>query len=179
MSKSTAVTMPQSKDECAAAIAKLALTEKKIENWQTTLSEIIANAAGRIEEQIVPLREQRDALEACIQSFSETRRNELTEGGSRKYHDFTTGRVGWKIGSMKLSYPADKESLIINALIANGLSDCVKKSESVDKAALKKKSRDELKKIEGVSLKRDPESFYIKPADVQIDREADAVGEAT
>jgi len=169
--------MPQTKEQCADAIAEIAKIQSKIDIRQTALDESIATLTQNTEEQVAPLRLEAQALEAAVQSFCETRRSDLCKGKA-KSHKFTTGVVGWKAGGVVVNVEEGKEAEIIAALKLRKQGAALKTTTRINKNAVKNFTAELLSKIPGLSKSVNPETFYIKPHVITVDREAEVQSEA-
>ena len=161
--RSPAVAMPQSREECAGHIAVLAGIEAEIKVVEADTETRVSEAHASAEEDLKPLREQAEALRAQIQAYCETRRDELTDGGSRKTVKFGTGEVSWKLGRAVVTYAPEAAEQIMQALREAGHDDCIRTRTDIDKTAVKRLHADDIAAIDGLTVETSPESFAVKP----------------
>lgn len=170
--KTAAVSVPQNKEDCASAIAELARIRASIDLRQTALDESIAAMTANTEAQIAPLRDKYQVISVAVQSYCEARKKELLKGKA-KSHKFTTGVVGWKSGTVVIEIEKGKEADIVSALKLRKQTAALKHTIAIKKDVVKGFSADLLAKIPGLSKKVNPDTFYIKPHAIVVDREAD------
>ena len=159
--------MPQSREECAQAIAEFSRQQAALEIIETDLDKKIAKLNELAEAKASVVRTKRDALSQVIQSFCEVNRSELTKGHRRKFFDFTTGRVQWNAGLVRAKV-TDKAALL-HTLTVHNLKHCFKVEQKPLLGEIKKLSPSVFKTLRGVTVMRNPEMFSIRPFEGKVD----------
>lgn len=169
--KQVAVKLPQSREECAELIAKMARLDLRETMIQAVLDESIERATAGAEDQAAEVRLAREGFLKAVQSYCEVNKKELTKDGKQKTFKFTTGKVNWKKNADVVTVEKGQTSEIADMLTKMKQTQCLKTSVSLVKTELKKLSPDQLKKLDGVSIKPGDESFTVTPNSLPADFE--------
>jgi len=156
--------VPQTREDAVWAIGRIGTLRREIEQQKAFAAEAIRLAGEKFETDIAGLASELAEHEQGVQTFCEARRLELTREGKVKYHDFGTGRVGWKLRPPSVSVRAVET--VIEACKKVGFLQFVRTKEEVNKDAMLSEP-DKARLIAGVTIKSEGEDFVIEPAELE------------
>lgn len=148
------------------ALAEIASLDNAINQIDTESAEIINKAKADAEAKSRVLIERRDDLIIAMKDFSDSHREEIFADG-KKSRDFTNGTIGYKKCPDKVEVSEATAQLLCDA----GFEHCVKVTKEPVKAALKKFSKDQLKKFQ-INLIPGEDTFYAKASEITIPKPA-------
>ncbi|MDL2327494.1 host-nuclease inhibitor Gam family protein [Ruminococcaceae bacterium OttesenSCG-928-A11] len=144
----------QSWDDVDAALCKIRKAEHRIAKEQLALDKAIIAATEKSAEAVKPFQDEVKELGLHIKEFV-TANREALDGKTKKLN---FGSTGFRL-STKLVVPRGKEPDVIAALVAMGLDDCVKVTETIRKDVLKQKPQDVILAA-GAYMKPSDEFWY-------------------
>lgn len=156
--------VPSNKDECAADINKIGTVSRQIAVLQAAMNDEIAAITDRYTGQFTPFQEQLKQLQAGVQMFCESTRDELTHGGKTKSAAFVTGTVQWRQRPPSVS--ARGVDAVIDALKQFGLMRFIRTKEELNKDAILNEPA-AVAGIAGLSIKSGVEDFVIQPFEIE------------
>jgi phage host-nuclease inhibitor protein Gam len=158
------VPVPLSREEAAAALARIGVIEARIAARKAVADEAVREAgeayAKDTEQLLAELKDTRAGLEA----WCEAHRAELTAGGRAKSCELGTGRVGWRSRPPKVRLARGVgEEAVIDACKRLGLVQFVRVREEL--------ARDVMladpglaRTVAGVTVAGEGEDFFVEPA---------------
>lgn len=155
----------QTQDEVALAIKQIGDLEREQVRLSTQQADEKAAVDEKYTAQLTALKEQVKPLKKAVQTFCETRRLELTNGGKQKTAYFTTGEVQWRAKPPKVGISSMAK--VIENIKNLGLFQFLRVKEEVNKEALLADPNN-AKAIAGVSIRENEEEFVIKPNDEEV-----------
>lgn len=156
---------PQSREECAEAIAELGRKQREAAAIKARADDEASIIQERLEEDRAPLLDQIAELEQGIESFCAANRDRLTDDGKTKTVVFATGEVKWRFRPPKVSVRGTEAVL---AAIKDGgkkLGAFMRVKEEINKDAMQA-DPDLARTIRGVSIKSAGEDFVIEPTEI-------------
>jgi phage host-nuclease inhibitor protein Gam len=157
----------ESIEACAAAIAELGGLDRELAKRQSDLDAEVAKLKAKAEASAEPVKQIRAKLEAAIEAFCVTKRAELTDGGTRKFGEFTSGKVGWRQGQPKLEVDPERLNAIIAALEVKRLKRLLRYKVELDARAILKEP-DKIKGLKGIRILPAAERFWIEPVELPL-----------
>ncbi len=155
----------QTQDEVAMAIKQIGDLERE----QVRLSTLQADEKAAVDEkytaELTALKEQVKPLQKAVQTFCESRRLELTNGGKQKTAYFTTGEVQWR--AKPPAVVAKGIDSILESLRNLGLFRFIRTKEELNKEAMLAEP-EVARSISGVTIREGVEEFVIKPNDEEV-----------
>jgi phage host-nuclease inhibitor protein Gam len=160
-----AAPVPQSKDDCAAAIRHLGDLQRIYERERADLNDLVAAATADRQPTLQALTDQMEALRTGIQMWCEARRVELCGEGDRhgKTVNLVTGDVAWRQRPPSVSVRGNDAA--VDTLHRLGLGRFVRTKAEVDKAAILAEP-DAVRGVQGITVVTGLEDFVITPFEV-------------
>ena len=159
--KLTNIPAPQTDDEAADYIEFVGQYQRTLRSLSDDLKVATAKPKKEYEEKAEPLKIQLKEKLDGLEKYCAAHRDRLTEGGKRKFFDFKTGRVLWRLR------PASVTLRGINAVIEAcknlGLTKFVRTREEINKEAMLENPQ-EASSINGVNISSSGEDFSVEPA---------------
>lgn len=150
--------IPKTQDEVISAIRQMGVIMNQVKRDEADMDDQIL----KIKEAFAAKSKERKAkisdLHNGIQNYCEMHRDELTNGGKVKFHDFKTGVVTWR-NSQRVT--VSKLTEAIQELKDNGLDRFIRTSEKVNKELIGT-DPEAVEKLELIKVKR-IEAFSIEP----------------
>lgn len=141
-------------DDVDAVLCRIRKAEHKIAKEQLALNKLKDEATEKSAEAVKPFQDEIKELGLQIKEFVTANRDAL-DGKTKKLN---FGSTGFRL-STKLMIPRGKEPDVIAALVAMGLDDCVKITETVRKDILRQKPQEVILEA-GAYLKPTDEFWY-------------------
>ncbi|HVE80779.1 MAG TPA: host-nuclease inhibitor Gam family protein [Candidatus Dormibacteraeota bacterium] len=154
-------------DKACEELARYGEVSREISSIGIKLNDEIETLQFKALSQISALQEEREQLEASLETFAVANRSMLAEG---KTISLPTGKLSWKHGKASLEGTDDKKAIASIRKLKRA-KDFIKTSFSLKKAELLKEP-DFAKKVDGVVFNPPKERFYIDPVEVKADTPA-------
>lgn len=161
LKRKAAQAAPQSITDVEIAIARIGRLRAELAGNRAAVDAHILTLQERAEAQAQPVRAEIDRLSQGVQSYCETRRNELTDGARTKLLRFQTGTVSWR--KSRAHVEIDNAEAVIARLKQGGLAMFVRLREEIDKLEVLKRPA-LVARIDGIRVVADgAETFVIEP----------------
>lgn len=164
--KSQAVShpVPQTKDDCDAAIARIGALQRQRTVLHAANDELLAQIDRRNKQELGPIEEEIQTLHKGVQLWCEANREAITRGGDVKYARFPAGEVKWRTRPPRVLLRG------IDALIAlfkmRGLGCLIRTKEEINKEAILADPKS-VEGIGGVSIEQG-EDFIVEPFETEM-----------
>ncbi len=166
-SKRAAVTVnvPQTRDDANTAIRLIGIDQRELARIEADMNDELAAVRERYEANASPLRDAIQSRIDGVQIWAEANRAQLTNGYKVKTVALTSGELVWRMNtpSVRLTLPEDE---VIANCEAAGLEECIRRTPSLDKNAIKA-NPDEAQHIDGIRIGQS-ESFVVVPFEVEL-----------
>ncbi|MFO1418362.1 MAG: host-nuclease inhibitor Gam family protein [Methylotetracoccus sp.] len=162
------ISVPQTRDDVSAAIARIGIAQRERERIQADMNDALAKLKEMHEAQAAPFKDEIEMLSKGVQLWCEAHRGELTHDGKRKFHHFAAGEVKWRMRPPSVGLRAMDN--IIDACKRLGLARFVRVKEEVNKEAMLAEP-DLAGTITGVTI-RQGEDFVIVPFETELEEVA-------
>lgn len=86
----------QSRDDASLQIKRLGDLQRKIDRIEADHNDKVAELQKAADEQITPIKDEMECIEAGVHAWAEANRDALTDGGKVKFADLTTGIIKWR-----------------------------------------------------------------------------------
>lgn len=160
-----AFAVPQSRDEVAHAIAKIGEHQRERQIIETAMNEDLSRRKAAYEAEAKPHSDAIASLTQGIATWCEAHRDQITNDGKVKFHDFATGEVKWRLRPPSIAIRGADAVLV--ALKALGLGRFIRTKEEIDKEAMLKEP-EALKGVRGVSVVQ-KEDFVVVPFETKLE----------
>ena len=150
----------QSQDDAAATIRKIGDLSRDILRIKATMNDQIAAITAQAQPEILAKEEQLAALQKGVQTWCESHRDTLTNGGKVKSYSFITGSVQWRQRPPSCSVRGAET--VIATLQRLGLTRFIRTKEEVNKEAILNEPQEVLG-VAGISVVTGVEDFVIEP----------------
>ncbi len=174
---------PQSREECAVAIAEYGRVQADRQRTLDEMNEKIRAVTQDYEAELETFDESLKLRHLAIQTWCEANRVGLAEDNGVKYIQLTTGRVEWRKAPDKITAPNKPENLdtVLKMLKEKHLERFIRVKEEINKEAMlaeKTPVPEEGSKpakpgllvlihgIPGLSLVQGKEEFHVKPLEI-------------
>jgi phage host-nuclease inhibitor protein Gam len=161
----TAVKIPADTNEASRDLLELGLHQRERVRIQAAMNDEISKIKARYEEQAQPHNEAIARLLDGLHLFAEQNKEALLTG-KLKTIQLTTGTIGWRTGTPKVSIKGvDSVMERIKAMNLDNLF--IRTKEEINKEAMLE-NRDAAMSIPGVTITQQ-ESFWAKPYETQLE----------
>ena len=160
-----ATRVPQTRDDVAADIRTIGDLLREQQALVAQMNEQIAAITAASQPHIDALGQQIDALHGGVQTWCESHRDELTNGGRVKTADFITGEVSWRTRPPSVSVRG--QEVVLETLRRLRLDRFIRVKEEVNKEAVLNEP-DAVRGVAGLTVKSGIEDFSITPFEVQV-----------
>lgn len=157
--------VPQSREEVAAAIARIGDLEARIAALKAVADEAVRAAGEVLEREAAQPKAELEDLRTGVQSWCEAHRAELTRDGRIKTVEFGSGRVLWRLRPPKVSLRGTEA--VIAACRSLGLTRFLRERVEVNKEAMLAEP-EAASAIAGVTIASAGEDFVIEPAELAV-----------
>jgi phage host-nuclease inhibitor protein Gam len=157
---------PQTRDECAKAIADLGRTARALARAEASMNEEIASVTEAYQPKIDELKAAIELQTEVIRVWCEAHRVELTSGNKVKFANLVTGNIEWRKATDSVIAPKD-QAAVIALLEEKQLHRFIRVKKEVNKEAILA-DRDAIKGIPGLSIRIGKESFYVVPFEQEV-----------
>jgi phage host-nuclease inhibitor protein Gam len=154
------VSVPQSRDEVAAAIGAIGQHMRDRVLLEAAMAEEIAAVRARYEGMAEPHGLAISTLTKGVEIWCAANRDALTDSGKRKMATFTTGEVRWRMTPPKVSVRNPED--VLQQLHALGGEKFIRTAEEVNKEAILADPTLVVGIIRGVSISQ-REEFEVLP----------------
>lgn len=160
--RATAVTVPQSKTDCAAHIRALGDAQRAFERQRTAMNDAIGAITQQHQPGLEALNERITALQQGIQTWCEANRVQLCGEADRlgKTANLITGEVSWRMRPPSVGVRG--ADTVIEALQRLGLQRFVRTKEEVNKEAILAEP-DAVRGVPGITVVTGLEDFIVTP----------------
>lgn len=158
-----------SQDDLIACIARIGELEREKMRMTAEADDKITEIKQSLGHGIEPLSGEIEAVQRAVQSYAETNRDKLTNGGKTKTVPFTTGEIGWRQRPPSVSVRA--ADAVIETLKKLGFARFVRTKEEVNKEAILAEP-DAARGIAGLTVNSGIEDFFVVPYDSRDTAEA-------
>jgi phage host-nuclease inhibitor protein Gam len=160
--------VPQSKDDCAAAIRTLGDLVRTFERQRTQMNDEIAAVAAVHQPVLSGLQAQIDAQRAGIQAWCEAHRVQLCGEHDRlgKTANLITGEVSWRVRPPSVAIRGAET--VLETLERMGLARFVRTKQEPNKEAMLNEP-DAVRGIAGITIVTGVEDFVITPFEAEAE----------
>lgn len=164
----TLAAVPQSRDDCAAAIRTLGDLVRDFERTRATMNDAIAAIAQQHQPVLSDLQEQVTALRTGIQAWCEAHRVELCGEDDKlgKTANLVTGEVSWRVRPPSVSIRGTET--VMETLERMGLRRFLRVKTEPNKEAMLAEP-DVVRGIAGISIVVGVEDFTITPFEAEAE----------
>lgn len=163
--KTDALTVPQDDAQCAHDIARIGHLQRRIEKQKAAADAQLANIAKALEDARQPVIDEIDLLQRGVSAYCEANRERLTASGKRKFFDFATGRISWRVKPPRVALKNVAD--VIARLKAAKLGGFLRTKVEVNKDAILAAPA-KVSDIEGITIVSGEEEFIVDPADLHV-----------
>jgi phage host-nuclease inhibitor protein Gam len=156
---------PRSMLEAQNSLARIGELRRDLARHEAEMNDELADVRGRWQEGAADAQEELAKREAGLKAYCDTYRNGLTDSGRRKFYDFPTGRVGWRVRPPMVVLRNLKN--VLAAIHKLKLTEFLRVKEEVDKEAMLA-HQVIAQKIPGVKIRSAGEEFYIEPREEDL-----------
>lgn len=160
------LTVPQSREEAAAALARIGALGRQITRAETALNDKVTALKQAAEAAAAPAQDEIVALTEGLKIWAEANRKALTGGDRTKTVNLGTGELRWRIQPPRVTLRGSVEA-IIDACRTAGFGRFVRVKEEISREAMLAEP-DVARSIPGVSVGTAGESFVVEPFEVEI-----------
>jgi phage host-nuclease inhibitor protein Gam len=167
--KTNAISVPQDREQAAAALADYGATQRRLDGLETEMNDAIAQLKLDFVRRAAPFRVKLEALEAGITAFCAANRQQLTNGGRTKTVDFGVGKASWRWNNPKVTVKGKEEDTVkfLQRSEKPELREFVRETFEIDRVAMLRNPK-LAATISGVEIVEGVETFEIKPDGVKI-----------
>lgn len=163
--KTLAIDAPATREEASQMIKEIGDLQRERTRMEADMNDDIAKIKEAAEKAARPTNERIGHLAAAVQAFCETMREDLTQGGKRKFADLGSGLVKWRTRPPSVSIRG--VDVVIETLKKLGLSRFVRTKEEINKEAILA-DQDAVDGIKGISISQ-KEDFVIEPFETKLE----------
>ncbi|QOF67417.1 host-nuclease inhibitor Gam family protein [Actinobacillus sp. GY-402] len=156
----------QSRDEVESAITTIGLLQRELQRKATEQNDELAAITDRYAPQLAALQDQIKPIQAAIQAWCESNRDELLPGKAKTI-EFNTGSVQWR--QRPPSVVLRGIDSVLEALKNRGLLHFIRVKEEVNKEAMLNEP-EKAAGVPGVTIKTGVEDFVITPFEQEVQR---------
>lgn len=163
-----AVSVPQSREECAAYIKLLGDAQREFERTRAEMNDAIANITKSFSPVLENQTAQILALQVGIQTWAEANRVKLLGDGDKlgKTANLVTGTVSWRQRPPSISIRGVES--VLETLSRMGLQRFVRTKEEPNKDAMLNEP-DAVRGIAGITIVKGVEDFIVVPFEAQAE----------
>ncbi|AIZ78783.1 host-nuclease inhibitor Gam family protein [Actinobacillus equuli] len=155
----------QTRDEVEVAIKEIGDLQRQLEAKAIEQNNRLAEITEEYAPQMNEIKAELEPMQAAVQAWCESHRDELTNNGKTKTGNFNTGDVQWRQRPPSVSVRG-ADSVIEN-LHTLGLTRFIRTKEEVNKEAML--NEPELAStVAGVTIKTGVEDFVITPFEQEV-----------
>lgn len=158
-------TVPQNRDECAEMINEIGRLQREVAGVQATMNDEIAGITDNYTGVITEQQQKIKALQDGVQSWCESNRDELTEGGKTKTIGFVTGTVQFR--QRPPSVVIRGVDSVLETLERLGLGRFIRTKQEINKEAILNETQ-AVSGVAGISIKTGVEDFLITPFEQEL-----------
>jgi phage host-nuclease inhibitor protein Gam len=155
-----AAVVPQSRDDCAAHIARLGELQRDLARMTADMNDALGAITASWQPQIDALTAAINNLQQGVQTWCEAHRDSLTDGGKTKTANLVTGEVAWR--QRPPSVQVRGSETVIDTLRRMGLGEFVRSKDEVNKEAILNEPQ-RVRGIAGIAVVTGVEDFTITP----------------
>lgn len=152
---------PQTRDECAKAIADLGRIARSLARAEAAMNDEIAAVTEAYQGKLDELKGAVALRTEAIRTWCEANRDTLTGGGKVKFANLITGQIEWRKGNDSVTAPKD-QAAVIELLEERKLHRFVRVKKEINKEAILA-DRQAVENIPGLRINVGKEAFYITP----------------
>lgn len=162
--KAVAVSVPQSREQAAAAVAEIGTISRDLARIQATMNDRLAEVKTAFEETAEPLRLKIEALNQGVQTWAEANRDSLTQNGKVKTCALTTGEIAWRLRPPSVRITGAEA--VLDALRRLGLKRFIREKEEVNKDAILNEP-EAVAHVPGIAISQG-EDFVVVPFEAEL-----------
>lgn len=166
--KAAAVYACQNKEQVVEAIGEIGKLQRQRDRIAAEMNDKIAAIKQKYEEQAAPHAARITELASGVQSWCESRREELTQCGKVKTVALPTGEVCWRLSTPKVMVRS--EELVMETLRKMGLDRFIRTKPEINKQAILAEPA-EVSGVKGITISQS-ESFVVKPFETALEEVA-------
>lgn len=168
MKAKTLAAVPQSKDECAAAIRTLGDLVREFERERTQMNDEIGAITHRYQPVLADLQGRVDALRAGIQAWCEAHRIDLCGENDKlgKTANLVTGEVSWRLRPPSVAIRG--ADAVLETLARMGLARFIRTKSEPNKEAMLNEP-EAVRGIAGISIVSGLEDFVVTPFEAEAE----------
>ena len=159
------VPVPQNKDEANAFIAEIGVSQRRRQDIETAMNDLIAPIKAKHEVDGKVHGERIIALTEGLMRWAEANRQDLTKDKTKTV-SMAAGEIFWRQRPPKVSVRGTEA--VINAIERLGLTHFIRTKKELDKEALLREP-DKAAAIQGVSVGSAGEDFGVKPFETELE----------
>lgn len=159
-----AVTVPQSRDAAAQAVAEIGRLNRDFARLTADMNDELAVVKARHEEAAEPLRLKIEALTTGVQTWAEANRDTLTQNGKVKTAALTTGEIAWRLRPPSVRITGAEA--VLDVLRRLGLKRFIREKEEVNKEAILNEP-EAVSHVPGISISQG-EDFVVVPFEAEL-----------
>ncbi|MEO5344193.1 MAG: host-nuclease inhibitor Gam family protein [Gammaproteobacteria bacterium SHHR-1] len=162
-SAALSVVVPADRDHCATLIRRIGDLQRDHARERAALNDRIAALTEDAQPVLDSLAEQMQALQQGVQTWCETHRDDLTNGGKVKTANLITGEVQWR--QRPPSVRITGAEAVIATLERLGLGRYLRIKKEVNKEAILNEPSG-VDGVGGISISKGKEDFVITPYEI-------------
>lgn len=166
----TGAPVPQSREEAAAAIARIGELDRELVRREAAMNDSLAKIKEAVEAAAQPLRAEHAGLTTGLQTWCEANRAVLTDGHRVKSADLGTGKVSWRLRPAKVTLPKDQGPLL-ELLRRLKLGRFIRTKEEVNREAMLLEPA-VARTVAGVRIGSEGEDFAVEPFEAELSEAA-------
>lgn len=164
----TIAAVPQSKDDCAAAIRTMGDLQREFERQRAAMNDRIAAITQEHQPVLADLQARIELLQAGVQAWCEAHRVQLCGEGDKlgKTANLVTGEVSWRVRPPSVSIRGTEA--VLETLLRMGLGRFVRVKNEPNKEAMLNEP-DAVRGIAGISIVSGVEDFIVTPFEQPVE----------
>lgn len=155
----------QSRDDVAADIRLIGDLQRDQARAVALMNDAIAAVTAEHQPVIDQFKARIEQLQQGVQGWCEANRDQLTEGGKVKFHDFITGRVQWRARPPSCRITG-QETVIAN-LIRLGFERFIRTKQEINKEAILNEPA-AVNGLAGIAIATGVEDFVVEPFEAEV-----------
>ena len=155
----------QSREQVESAIKEIGDLQRELERQATLQNDELAAINEKYSPIFNDLKEQIKPIQAAVQAWCESHRDELTQNGKTKTGSFNTGEVQWR--QKPPSVLIRGAEAVLEALESLGLNRFIRTKAEINKEAILAEP-DKVSAVKGIRIKSGVEDFVIKPFEQDV-----------
>ncbi|MEO5341083.1 MAG: host-nuclease inhibitor Gam family protein [Magnetococcus sp. MYC-9] len=167
-SPATPFPVPQSREQVDQAIARIGALQRDRVRIHADKDEKMALINQAHKERLEPMENEIRSLQQGIQIWCESRRDELTQAGKVKHHDFPAGTIKWRLRPPRVVMRSIEA--VLDALFQRGLDRLIRTRQEINKEAILAEPETILG-VPGIKIEQG-EDFVVEPFETKLEEVA-------